>query len=603
MCGITGYIGKQDSLQASFSALRKLEYRGYDSAGMAYFNIDNVLTVIKRPGKLDVLEHELWGKKSKINTVAIGHSRWATHGAPTEVNAHPHLDCDGQIAVVHNGIIENYRELKLKLEKLGHKFKSETDTEVLPHLIEENLKSIKNFEKAFVASLSQVRGAYALAIINALEPDVIYFARLGSPLVLGLGKNEYFLASDATALAGRVKKVVYIDEGISGKIDLNGFKLSSKRSKIENLELDSQDVNKGNFPHFMLKEIFDGGEVVRAAMRGRVVLKEGRIKLGGLESVRESLKKIKQLVILACGTSFYAGLVGKYLFEEVAGLSVETAFASEYRYAENVIEANMAGIFISQSGETADTLAALRKLNSHSCLTLGIVNTPGSTIARETFAGVYNRAGAEIGVASTKAFLSQLTVLTLMALYFAGDGASSRKIMKELSVIPKKIEDIFKQDSAIKVLAKKYLRYKNFLYLGRGYNYPVALEGALKLKEISYVHAEGFAGGEMKHGPIALIDKNFPTIAIVTKNSLYEKMISNLHEIKARGGKIIAIATKGDKDIKKIVDDVIYVPATENVLEPMLTVVPLQFFAYHFAVLRGCNVDKPRNLAKSVTVE
>lgn len=603
MCGITGYIGKQESLWPTFSALRKLEYRGYDSAGVAYFDAGGVLLVSKRSGKLDVLEKEIWGKKSSIGTAAIGHSRWATHGAPNEVNAHPHTDCGSAIAVVHNGIIENYQELKLKLEKLGHKFKSETDTEVVPHLIEENLRTIKNFEKAFVAALAKVRGAYALAVVSKDEPSAIYFARLGSPLVLGLGKHEYFLASDAVALAGRVKKVIYIEEGSHGKINLNGFTVSSVRTKIEPLEILNQDVSKGDFPHFMLKEIFDGGEVVAAAMRGRLVLKEGRIKLGGLEVASEALKKIKQLVLIACGTSFYAGLVGKYLFEELAGMPVETALASEYRYAENMSSVNTAGLFISQSGETADTLAALRKLNSRSCLTLGIVNTPGSAISRETVAGVYNRAGAEIGVASTKAFLSQLTVLTLIALYFAKADSSSRKIMKELSLIPKKIATILEQGKAIKVLAKKYLRYKNFSYLGRGYNYPVALEGALKIKEIAYVHAEGFAGGEMKHGPIALIDKNFPTVAIVTKNNLYDKMISNLHEIKARGGKIIAIATVDDKEIKKIADDVIYVPATLHMLEPMLTVVPLQFFAYYSAVLRGCNVDKPRNLAKSVTVE
>ncbi len=603
MCGITGYIGRQESLWPVFNALRKLEYRGYDSAGVAYFDLAGALMVTKRSGKLDILEKEIWGKKSCLSTAAIGHSRWATHGAPNQVNAHPHLDCGAQIAVVHNGIIENYSELKVKLENLGHKFKSETDTEVVPHLIEENLLTIKDFEKAFVAALSMVRGAYALAVIDATEPEAIYFARLGSPLVLGLGKHEYFLASDAIALAGKVKKVIYVDEGSHGKINLSGFTISSARPKIESLEISNQEVSKGNFPHFMLKEIFDGGEVVAAAMAGRLVLKENRIQLGGLEVVGEVLKKIKQLVILACGTSFYAGLVGKYLFEELAGLPVETALASEYRYAENIINANMAGIFISQSGETADTLAALRKLNAHKCLTLGIVNTPGSTISRETVAGVYNRAGTEIGVASTKAFLSQLSVLSLIALYLAGASARSRKIMKELGCIPKKIELILKQSLAIKKLAKKYLRYKNFLYLGRGYNYPVALEGSLKIKEIAYVHAEGFAGGEMKHGPIALIDKNFPTIAIVPKNNLYEKMISNLHEIKARGGKIIAIATEGDQEIKRIADDVIYIPATLHMLEPMLTVVPLQLFAYHSAVLRGCNVDKPRNLAKSVTVE
>lgn len=603
MCGISGYIGTKEALPIVFSNIRKLEYRGYDSAGAAFFNMQDNLSIIKAAGKIENLESKIGGIHSMAGTAAIAHTRWATHGAPTELNAHPHADCSGNIALVHNGIIENYRDLKLALGKTGHIFKSETDTEVVPHLIEEKLKKIKNFEAAFAAALCDIRGAYAFAVINVSEPDAIYFARLGSPLVLGFGKKEYYLASDPTALVGLVKKVMYLDEGARGKITAHGLSVSSRRQKIEPLELRAADIDKGSFRHFMQKEIFEGPEVVREAMRGRLRVRGGFVKLGGLESVQEQLQKVERLNILACGTSYYAGLVGKYLFEELAQLPAEVALASEFRYNSTPNIRGTAGVFISQSGETADTLAALRKMAAQKCLTLGVVNVPGSSIARETMAGVYNRAGAEIGVASTKAFLSQLTVLTLMSLYLAPSNAKSRKIMSGLLSVPQKIEIILAADNKIKALAKKYKKYKNFVYIGRGYNYPAALEGALKLKEISYVHAEGYAGGEMKHGPLALVDKNLPTVAIVPQNALYEKMVSNLHEIKARGGKIIAIATVGDKSIQKIADDVIYIPATEMPLEPMLTVVPLQIFAYHLAVLRGCNVDKPRNLAKSVTVE
>ncbi len=604
MCGITGYIGPKEALPIVFSNLRKLEYRGYDSAGAAFFRTAENLSVIKAAGKIENLESKIWGLYSVAATAAIAHTRWATHGAPTEANAHPHIDCSGAVALVHNGIIENYRELKTTLEKSGHIFKSETDTEVVSHLIEEKLKKSKKFEFAFAAALRDIRGAYAFAVISVAEPDVIYFARLGSPLVLGFGKkNEFYLASDPTALAGLVKKVMYLDEGARGKISPRGLTVSSLRPKIEPLELCATDVSRGSFPHFMLKEIFEGPEVVREAMRGRLRMRGSCVKLGGLEAVREQILMTKRFNILACGTSYYAGLVGKLLFEELAQLPAEVALASEFRYNSTPDIFGAAGIFISQSGETADTLAALRKMAAQQSLTLGVVNVPGSSIARETIAGVYNRAGVEIGVASTKAFLSQLTVLTLMSLYLSQKNVRHRKIKSALLEVPKKIETILAENNKIRVLAKKYEKYRNFLYIGRGYNYPAALEGALKLKEIAYVHAEGYAGGEMKHGPLALVDKNLPIVAIAPQNALYEKMISNLHEIKARGGKIIAIATAGDKGIQKIADDVIYIPATEATLEPMLSVVPLQLFAYHSAVLRGRNVDKPRNLAKSVTVE
>lgn len=602
MCGISGYIGKKEGLPTVFANLRKLEYRGYDSAGVAYFiknpndqiQIPNI-KLIKAVGKLDNLEKAIDGQKSLISTAAIAHTRWATHGVPNEVNAHPHYDCKKEIFLVHNGIIENYQALKVELIKKGHRFRSQTDTEVAVHLIEEH-----GFEKA----LKKIVGAYALAVIFKKEPGKIYIARLGSPLVVGVGKNEYYVASDPTALAGLVKKVIYLKDGQRGYLSIDGMAIGPLRPKIEPLEIDVEEAKRGHFPHFMLKEIYEGPEVLLSALRGRLLASKNMVKLGGLESAAKQLKKIRKLEILACGTSYYSGLVGELLFEEIAGVPTEVVLASEYRYRKHLIRKNTAALFISQSGETADTLAALRKANQEKLLTLGIVNAVGSSIARETIAGVYNHAGPEIGVASTKAFLSQLGVLTLMSLYLTEkQNKFHREIMRELAALPAKIKPILKESEKIKALAKKYLKYNNFLYLGRGYNYPTALEGALKLKEISYVHAEGYAGGEMKHGPIALIDKNFPTIALATKNRVYEKMISNLEEIKARGGPIIAIATKGDRLISKIADDVLYVPAVPEQLQPILNVVPLQLFAYHSGVLRGHDVDKPRNLAKSVTVE
>ncbi len=606
MCGITGYIGNKEALQIAFNNLRKLEYRGYDSAGAVYFTEEKnklVPVVVRKMGKLHALEGAIFGKHSSVNTASIAHTRWATHGAPTEMNAHPHKDCGGEIFVVHNGIIENYRTLRESLTKKGHRFKSETDTEVIPHLIEEHLKIQKDFDQAFTTALKEIVGAYALAIVVASDPRSIYFARLGSPLVLGIGAGEHFLASDPTALAGLVKKVVYLKDGQRGRITAGDFWVSPTKAKVEALDIEIEVAQRGNFPHFMLKEIFEGPEVVTSAMRGRLLEKEGRVRLGGLSLVEEKLKKIKKLEIIACGTSYYAGLLGKLYFEEFSNLPTETMLASEYRYNTNPPIKGSASLFISQSGETADTLAALKKSMARKYLTLGLVNVVGSTISRDTEAGVYNHAGPEIGVASTKAFLSQATILSLMSMFLSKPDENFKKFISALSMIPRQIKTILTGSESLKVLAKKYQQYNNFLYIGRGYNYPVALEGALKLKEISYAHAEGYAAGEMKHGPIALIDKDFPTVAIATKNKLYEKTISNLEEIKARGGPIVAIATRGDKQIAKIANDVIYVPETLPQLEPLLTVVPLQLLAYHFAVLRGCDVDRPRNLAKSVTVE
>lgn len=603
MCGIAGYIGKKEGLPIVFNNLKKLEYRGYDSAGVAFFDFlpgkrsapsrVEGLMAVKSVGKLENLEKLIAAKRSLPLTAVIGHTRWATHGVPNEANAHPHYDCKKGILVVHNGIIENYRELKNELIKKGHRFRSQTDTEVAAHLIE---------EYGFEPALKKIVGAYALAVIQKNEPQKIYVARLGSPLVVGVGKDEYYVASDPTALAGLVQKVIYLKDGQRGTLSLNEFKIGPVRPKIEKLDIDPEQAKKGNFPHFMMKEIFEGPEVLLSALRGR--LKKNSVKLGGLESVYHKLKNIKKMEILACGTSYYSGLVGELLFEELAGLPTRVMLASEYRYRKHPVKRGTAALFISQSGETADTLAALRKAKNHKLLTLGIVNSVGSSIARETVAGVYNHAGPEIGVASTKAFLSQLGVLTLMALCFDQKKNKIRsEVMKELALMPFKIKTVLKNSDKIKNIVRKYLKYNNFLYLGRGYNYPTALEGSLKLKEISYVHAEGYAGGEMKHGPIALIDKNFPTIALATQNSTYEKMISNLEEIKARSGPILAIATVGDKKIAKLADDVLYVPKTIEQLEPMLNVVPLQLFAYYFGALKGYDVDKPRNLAKSVTVE
>ena len=658
-------MGKKAGLPIVFASLRKLEYRGYDSSGVAFFakvnaNSENTnasyakIEVIKAVGKLDNLKKALIGKKSLPLTAIIGHSRWATHGIPNEINAHPHFDCQKKIFLVHNGIIENYKNLKEELAKRGHKFRSQTDTEILAHLIENEIpapeKSLTasgpspflpagrqvqkgerslgekiadyNFQ-ALKKALKKIVGAYALAIIFKNEPEKIYIARLGSPLVVGLGKEEVYVASDATALAGLVKKVIYLKDGQYGSLSVrqSGKEpeletiIKPRPAKIESLDINPEQAKKNGFPRFMLKEIFEGPEIVEASLRGRLILPQsskngnksplyrfGGIKLGGLENVGKKLRQIKKLEIIACGTSYYAGMIGKMLFEEIAHLPTEVLLASEYRYNHSPAQKNTAAIFISQSGETADTLAALRKAKSRKYLTLGIVNVVGSSIARETVAGVYNHAGPEIGVASTKAFLSQLAVLSLMSLYLK-PSPKNRGLIKELSQIPNKIKKVLKQNNQIKALAKRYLNYNNFLYLGRGYNYPSALEGALKIKEISYAHAEGYAGGEIKHGPIALIDQNFPAVVIATQNNAYEKMLSNIEEIKARGGPILAIASEGDKTIKQLANNAIYIPKTLKQFEPMLNVVALQLFAYHFGTLRGHNVDQPRNLAKSVTVE
>lgn len=542
--------------------------------------------------------------------LGIGHTRWATHGIPNEINAHPHSDCTKRIFVVHNGIIENYTELKEYLQNRGHNFLSDTDTEIIPHLIEDFLKDKKDFNTALLDTLKMIRGAYAFAIIDSKNPNTLYAVKLSSPLVIGVGKHENFLASDPSALVGKTKDVVYLKDGEIAEIkkdsiNITNFEKQKTPPEIVRLEWDLEQAQKGNYPHFMLKEIFEGPEIVLSALRGRLKSKEDLVKLGGLEQIAEKLKKAKRLLILACGTSYYAGLVGEYLFEEIAKIPTEVHFASEFRYRDEPFEKGTVAIAISQSGETADTLAAIHKAKEHGLLTLGVVNTVGSSIARETNAGVYNHAGPEIGVASTKAFISQLIILTLMSVYLSKSNGhlTNHALLQELEEIPEKIKTILSRSTELEKLAGKYKNYDNFLFLGRRYNYPVALEGALKLKEISYIHAEGYGAGEMKHGPIAMISENFPTMAIVPQNSVSEKMFSNLEEIKARKGPIFAIATEGDKGITSLANDVFFIPKTIEPLEPLLTIVPLQLFAYYVGTKRGFDVDKPRNLAKSVTVE
>jgi len=607
MCGIVGYVGKEKSLPILVNGLKALEYRGYDSAGVAVFSNGQV-KIKKRVGPVKKLEEALKEELDLDSHLGIGHTRWATHGIPNEINAHPHSDCLKRLFVVHNGIIENYKEIKEYLQKKGHYFLSETDTEVVPHLIEEFLKNKKNFHTALIDTLKLIKGAYALAIIDSANPQTLYAAKLSSPLIIGVGNGENFLASDPVALIGKTRKVIYLKDGEIAEINKDEIVISNLNKEktsptINYLEWNLEQAQKGNYPHFMLKEIFEGPEVVLAALRGRIKAKENLVKLGGLEQVADKLKQIKRIIILACGTSYHAGLVGEYLFEEITQIPTEVHLASEFRYRDEPLEKGTLALAISQSGETADTLAALRKAKENGLFTLGVVNNVGSTIARETDAGVYNHAGPEISVASTKAFISQLTVLTLLAVYLSKQRSQNQVLLYELEKIPEKIKTILDQASVIKQLAEKYKNYNNFLFLGRHYNFPVALEGALKLKEISYIHAEGYGAGEMKHGPIALISKDFPTVAIITQNSVFEKMFSNLEEIKARQGSILAIATAGDKRIFSLTNDVIFIPQTIEPLEPLLTVIPLQLFAYYIGTQRGIDVDKPRNLAKSVTVE
>ena len=606
MCGIFGYVGKRNAAPILIEGLNSLEYRGYDSAGI-YVPESGCM---KSVGPVKNLRRKL--SKNVKGTSGIAHLRWATHGKPNQINAHPHRDCAGEVWVVHNGIIDNYQDLKNKLTKLGHKFVSETDTEVLAHLAEQHLKKGGNFEQAVVKTLREVRGTYGLVFSYHKEPDKIIAARMGAPVVIGLGQQENFVASDPSPILSHTKRVIYLNDKEVAVISsdsqhIYNLDLQEIRHSSEMIEWNADQVQKSGYPHFMFKEIMEGPEVIKNTLRGRILVSNGLAKLGGLESVAEQLRSVRRIIIVGCGTAYYAGLVGEYMIEEQAGIPVEVEVGSEFRYRKPVVNEGTVLLAISQSGETADTLEAIREAKRKNILTLGIVNTVGSTIARETDAGIFNHAGPEIGVASTKAFLSQLTALALLALFLGRQRqmplAIGQRIAEELTSLPQKIEKILANKKYIKSLAKKYSKYKNFLYIGRKYNYPIALEGALKLKEVSYVHAEGCGAGEMKHGPLAMIDENFPTVAIALKDSVFEKMISNMQEIKARKGKILALTHEDGKKDVSFLADVICIPKTLEMLSPILSVVPLQLFAYYLAVEKGLNVDQPRNLAKSVTVE
>ncbi|MBI3638140.1 glutamine--fructose-6-phosphate transaminase (isomerizing) [Candidatus Wolfebacteria bacterium] len=610
MCGIVSYVGNKKAAPLLLEGLRRLEYRGYDSSGISVSNDKNKITTVKAVGKVNNLISMVEEKTLEGNW-GIAHTRWATHGPPTKNNAHPHFDCAKNIFLAHNGIIENYQELKEKLSKEGHIFISETDTEILAHLIEKFFEN--NLEKAVIKALKLVKGTYGLAVISASDPKKIVIARNSSPILIGVGNGEFVAASDASAILAHTNKVIYLNDGEIAVITPRGMEFTNlSREKLskktEVLEWDIEEIKKGGHPHFMHKEIFEQPESIKSSIAGRLIEKEGMAKLGGLENFEEKLRGVERIIITGCGTAYLAGLVGEYMIEEYAGIPVEVEYASEFRYRKPVIDKKTALLCVSQSGETADTLAALQEAKRKGILTLGIVNVVGSTIARETDAGIYNHIGPEIAVASTKAFTSQLAVFSLLTLFLGRQRQMSltmgRRISEEIKQLPNLISEILKQEKEIKRLAKKYHKSSGFLYLGRKYNYPIASEGALKLKEVSYTHAEGYSAGEMKHGVIALIDKNFPTMGIAPYDSVYEKMISNLEEIKARKGPIVAVATKGkDKDIKRITEDIIYIPKTLEMLTPILAVIPLQLFAYYCSVFKGIDPDKPRNLAKSVTVE
>jgi glucosamine--fructose-6-phosphate aminotransferase (isomerizing) len=607
MCGIIAYVGKQSARGILLEGLKRLEYRGYDSSGIAVLNAQPYLR--KAVGKVAVLEQLVWNDKPE-GAVGIAHTRWATHGKPTEPNAHPHLDCAGRIFLVHNGIIENYQALKKRLLASGHTFRSETDTEVLPHLIEELYQG--NLETAVQKALLQVQGTYGIAVLHTAHPDQIIVARRGSPIILGIGKDESLAASDVSALAQHTDQVVYLEDNEVARLEPGQFSITTLENRAVSreatmLEVAPEAMERGEFPHYMLKEIFEQPEAVENALRGRLNYSEGVAKLGGLESVLDRLQQARHLIIISCGTSYFAGLYARYVFETLTDLTVETELASEFRYRKLNLRQNTVVLAISQSGETADTLAALREAKRKGALVLGLVNVVASSIARETHAGVYCHAGIEVGVASTKSFTSQMTILTLMAL-LVGRGRDlsyeeGMSIIHGLEKVPGDMRRVLAGSDQLRELAAKYCGVDHFLYIGRKYQYPIALEGALKLKEIAYIHAEGYAAGEMKHGPIALIEPAFPTMALAPEDGSYDKVVSNMQEIRAREGRIIAVTSIGSTKLGSLVDDVIEIPRNHDILTPLLSVIPLQLFAYHCAVLRGCDVDKPRNLAKSVTVE
>ncbi len=614
MCGIVGYVGRKKAYPVLISGLKRLEYRGYDSAGVALLGPSG-LQVTKCKGRVSDLETHVNGAEM-AGAVGIGHTRWATHGEPNDVNAHPHMSSNGELALIHNGIIENYAPLKEELISRGYNFQSETDTEVLVHLIDDIQRNEgTDLAESVRLALGSVVGAYAIVVVDSKSPGVLVAARKSSPLVIGIGEDgDMYLASDATPIVEHTRNVVYMEDGEIAILDLaqglrvRNIKNQEKRPSIQALEIQLEALEKGGYEHFMLKEIYEQPRSIRDSMRGRLNLAQGNITLGGIKDYEQRIVNAKRILIVGCGTSWHAGMVGEYLFEEFARIPVEVEYASEFRYRNPVINEDDIVIAISQSGETADTLAAIELAKGRGATIIGICNVVGSSIARQTHAGSYTHAGPEIGVASTKAFTAQVTLLTLMALMIGQrkgtiDGAKFQQLLLELDAIPAKVEKVLKTEAQVNYISDIYKDARNALYLGRGYSFPVALEGALKLKEISYIHAEGYPAAEMKHGPIALIDEEMPVIVIATQGASYEKVVSNIQEVKARKGKVIAIVTEGDTAVKEIADHTIEIPSTPDAFVPLLAVVPLQLLSYHIAVMRGCNVDQPRNLAKSVTVE
>src|SRR5690554_1140883 len=615
MCGIVGYIGERDAYPVIMKGLQRLEYRGYDSAGIALFDGKDI-QLCKTKGKVADLAEKAEREITREGKLGIGHTRWATHGIPNDVNSHPHYSNSGELVIIHNGIIENYGSLKKELKKRGYVFKSETDTEVLVNLIEDIQKTQKlKLGKAVQVALNQVVGAYAIAVFDIKKPNEIVVAKLGSPLAIGIGEGEFFIASDASPFIEYTNNAIYLEDEEMAVVRL-GKEVKVRKVKddklvtpyIQELQLNLEQIEKGGYDHFMLKEIFEQPSVIKDTYRGRLLADKGIVRLGGLEDHIEKFTNANRIIIVACGTSWHAGLVAEYIFEEMVRIPVEVEYASEFRYRNPIISEKDVVIAISQSGETADTLAAIKLAKSKGAFVYGVCNVVGSSISRETHSGTYTHAGPEIGVASTKAFTTQVTVLTMMALRLAKakgtiSNANFMRYLLELELIPDQVEEALKTDEKIKEISAQFMNARNFLYLGRGYNFPVALEGALKLKEISYIHAEGYPAAEMKHGPIALIDEHMPVVVIAIKSDHYEKVVSNIQEIKARNGKIIAVVTKGDTVVSEMADYVMEVPQTSEALTPLVTTIPLQLLSYHIAVMLGKNVDQPRNLAKSVTVE
>jgi len=604
MCGIFGYVGTKSAEPILVEALRTLEYRGYDSAGIFIPGYG----VLKAVGPIDNLAKKI--TETIPGDSGIAHTRWATHGEPTEQNAHPHKGANGRVWIVHNGIIENYRELRDDLRERGVKVETETDTEVLAKVIEAFYTG--SLENAVRLALQNAQGTYGLAVMSADNPDEIVVARMGSPIVVGIGTDGNYISSDPSALMKHTKDVVYLDDGDMAVVNKNTYRVFTikgemKKSTPERLDWDMESAKKQGYEHFMLKEIFEAPEVIRNTVRGRLLLKQGKVKLGGLETVLGKLNKLERLQIVGCGSAYYAGQVGRYLIEEYAGIPVEVELGSEYRYKTNHPDKNSAVLAITQSGETADTLASVRAAKEMGLTTLGVVNVVGSTIARETDAGVYNHAGPEVAVASTKAFISQLTVLAMLAVLIGRERTMEKErgieLVTAINELPEVLEKVLKQSSEIKVLAEKYATYRDAIFIGRKFHTPIAYEGALKLKEVAYIHAEAYAGGELKHGPIAMLDEKFPVIALAPQDDVYDKMVSNIEEVKARKAPVLAFATEGDTILRELVDDVIYVPKVHPIVQPIVTTVPLHLFAYYVGIAKGLNVDRPRNLAKSVTVE